>query len=959
MFLHCNYGSIALEISMHLFLNLDVCFMLDSIPSEIMKNLAEIERLSKLGSLNQTCALSLKAILEASNNDPGTLEILYQQVTDVFEKRWAAAIHDSMYASYDYTRLTSGINGLWIHLAHKFAAIFSKTYLQILMPSVLNKFDCPSSCELSTCTDLTNFFLMEGGKALGMISSLDMTWNTKGYLCVTEKDKYGGLIERPLSLIEIYRINAKASLGDANLSAQFALKLRQTVMRSWRNQGYISPSVHLLLLEIVSCYFDENRRGAIDGLLQKLAQLLKQSDFHDVYYLYGSVLEISTQQGHNANCLIVDLLIQCARGNLKNIQPKMEAFVGFLLRYNPSCIIKSESLQSKYKEYGVADGFTSEVLACWLCELLKHEPASTNIANSLQILYTRTKAHTLTTAEAVLQLELIYKARWDEIIGSALDYSQQQQGVNEAWIHLAQRLSGAKLIKGNYFRFLMYTIVHNTDMLTYEPLTDYPLSFYVLSENGTRLHSLVNSVKHWKQTRVFLNCSVPVFAAFTPLEERRLLFANQRFHEYFKYMHVNAPQKPLSILMVNWIREYVNASLDEDGLKDFIIKDRGPRIAMAACALVELFKQVDQLPPDEMEILLEHRTYYRGNNFSVRELFSKLLRGDEDGCIASCGKHFAKLVMDFMPWLEFNKEIEAGYWIGIELMRRSSAKKVVSDFNWLDEDEAIRRNCVLLVSILTRSFNSSYWWSTGPKISWGDYSNRGDSSVHKIYEQLKLFIATPGDSNIARHTYMYITEGIVKQALKTDSSVMISKEILDWFKEIQSGQLFKKNEGYFDPKQIFVGLSKLTRNTSYGSQVQPFLSELILVFSQSCNESMVAVEINLKFYYFLQNFSATQQEQLLGSVKKLTSDVDKEVFYRSVCTFLVQQAKVKEQGTSFLSFFSFKSADTERVRDCNPKQRQVDFSHCKTFKEVVLSVDNYIGENSSLHSPTNAVTCNV
>lgn len=915
---------------------MDVFFMSNLITSEIQDIISDISLHSQDGSVDK----SLVFLLIASGlNIPGHqfTDARLEVAISVFERRWSKLID----TPNDYTIESDGINSYWIRLAHCFSDISNRTYLEFLFPSVKNKTDIyNSSRQLIDCNDLSNFFLLDDGTSLGCVDSLEEHWSKKGFVSVVKKNDEGAYVDEPLTLKELHRILAKNSLSELKPAVKFAKKLRQEIMRDWVRRGSIPQPILSLLVELLKSYFDQGERNgfsAVDSqyegfkpLMMALTNELSSFDIADVYHFYARVLDTGIP-GKKSSFLLCELLMKCAVGNLAKIKPKMEAVVEFLCNCAPSLIVDSKLLHPIYKRYGIGEGFSLALLKDCIVELKKN--ASLSLVAKLNELEVKINFSSVTLEEAILPLRAIYAMRWSEVKGKLLDYTRQQGCVNLWWIRTAQILSGAKLIESNYYRFLIPTLSYDEDINILDPLINHSLNHFILSEDETNLILLDNSVKHYKQTKLFYNCSVNPPVPFTAVEEVRLAFTHEKFHSYISL--IRNEQLPLMKSSVLIFRDLVDATLDERGLDPSMSTDED-QVIMAGRGFMFFREALKQLPEDELNRVLDHRTYFRGTNFSVRELIAKIERAEEDGCIATCVKIFAQLVINHGDHFTFIEKIENSPLIAVSLMRTISAKKVFRDYDFLTADEAVRRNNILMISLLTHDFNHML---TGYDLSLWDHHNKGDDVILAIFSQLKSYIELTDYRLEARYTFTSILEGHVFSQLEKNTGM--SKEVRDWLLSVKDSKLFTDmsqfNVTCYDPSQIFLGLSQFQEDNVFGDSVRRFLFEIVQALKDSSGDLMKTVHVNVAYYYFSQRFGKKEQNDFSKAIdanRTWTNDF----FCDSVFYFLVLRASlsIRAYGSHFFSIPFLRSDESRKsLIERKPKE----WLPCTTVSYIGSLVD--------------------
>jgi hypothetical protein len=914
--------------------------MFKKITPEILKNIDSIKALSQADSFEQSLINNLIQELKPDFSNCIFTDDVTLKIQEIFEARWIKFID----TSNDYTINQTGLNLYWIQLAQALSIITDKTYLEFLFPSVKNKSDFQSARELVDCGPLSNFFLLDDGVTLGCVDSLDDARKKKnGCVCIVEKNDNGELIDRHLSLKELHRVLAKIPLGKTHSSSIFAHSLRQNIMRGWKGRGSIPRAILPLLIELLHCYFEEGQRNGFSTrfadytgfpvLLTNLTNQLKILNLHDVYHFYGCVLD-NPISPENPGILLCELLMKWVYGNFSKIKPKMESLVSFISSYDPSFIVQSQSLNEIYRRHGIGVGFSLDWLKNCLSELLKG--ASPAISIKLNELSNKIKRNSVSIVEAVLELKQIYVLRWSEVKGTILDYTRKQDCGNLWWIRTAQIICGAKLLKNeNYYDFLIPTLVHMKDIFTLYPLVNYPLNHCVLSDDEKYLIILDNSEKHYNQTKLFYNCSVNPPVPFTPKEEARLAFAHQHFHQYISL--IRNDQLPLKKSSVLIFKDLVESTLDERGLDPLMVTDED-QVLMAGRGFMLFHEALKKLPKDELARINDHRTYFRGTNFSVRELLFKIQRGEEDGCVATCVKIFAQLVINHGEHFKFTQKIENSHLIGVSFMRTNSSKKVFSDYDHITKDEAIRRNNILMISLLTHDFNYTL---SGYKLLLWDQLNRGDAVVQSIFNQLKPYIESNTIGPVARYTYVNLIEGsVLKLKAKQGFPSSLSAEIRNWLNLIETGELFNlksKTVTCFEPKQLFVGLSSFQEHESYGLFVRPFLQDLINTLIQVRSDSMKIVRANVAFLKFIQNFEQDEQSELFKAIN-MKQNVSLSAYYDSVFSFLVLQASASITNARLFSFFTH-AVPNVNYRDLLLQRKPKEWAECHTISDILALIN--------------------
>lgn len=665
-------------------------------------------------------------------------------------------------------------------------------------------------------------------------------------------------------------------------------------------------------------------------LMTALMSTLKTIDCSDVYHLYGAAFSVKRNEKKPRSIFLSDLLIQCLQEDISDLREEMKGLAILLVKYDASQLSKNKLIRETYCENGVGEGVSPTILS-QLIEHLKFN-ASETILRLLAALSKDIQHQADWTPPIFQKIVALFTHRWNEIKGTPLDYTRRSSKTdNTWWIRTAQLLAGLQLIDTSYIQLLIPTLTKNQDLIL-GPYVDYPLSSYILNESGTELISLIVSAKQCNRTKLFLNCSVMPPVRFTAAELECIAYSDVRFQDYVtRYIHY----EPVFIQRSTVLRihDLVNESLDMYGLED---SSSPAMVAKAEFEWDRFNVFLDGLPAKEEARLFSHRTMQQigstETNLSVSEVLNNLRTGNQDGCVASCGKYFAQLVMDYAPWLTFKSEIESSFLIGTQYMRQKSAKKVFSDYEDLTESEASRRLNVLMISLLTHPFN--YYFS-GHKVQLLDMSNRGDDIIKRVFDKILPYINEKLPLLDVSHTYVNLMEGIIAPLVQLGATSTCSAEILAWFTQVSAPDFFRVTPYYSDPQKLFLALRPLLANPNLGASVQVFLDEILRTILLPESESMRCIRVNVKFLEWMEDKNSTQKAEIMSLIAKPHQKESRALFFDAAYSFLVQKFVASMSPHGMLSFFATKpSAGFDLHRHCLTF-KPTDWSKFTLLKDVV------------------------
>ncbi|WP_133128271.1 hypothetical protein [Legionella nagasakiensis] len=875
-----------------------------------------IEHLNKCSTraeFDQKFLNELSEKFASIDDDECLSEDQVQYVLNGFANRWQS-ISDT---AEDYTFYPGGNNVPWVQLAKAFASETGRTYLQILMPTVVNVLDPNNFSRLTDCVELRGFYCSDDKKILYRIRGL-FEHLQNGHVFSTRTNFKSHTLS-PLSLHELMRIRAKRGDGlqfelSANVYQNFWDYLERTIMPTWQDRGECPR--HLLpgLVELIETFFadkSENLSVFRKQLLQWM-NYLQTSPIDDVNWLYGQCISIAGE-----NIYLVNIFLDCLQENKSTLHNKIIGLARWLCQHDASLIVQRSELDGLYEELAVGASFNVAKMQELLATLIRVSP---KLHTKLLDLQTQLNESTVISPQMIVSLRAIYSLRWSQVGGREMDYTRIQGSKNAPWIVLAQYLAGAGYIEKNYYKFLMPTLEHDTDPVRLECLTTFPLSHYILSEDSNRLILLDNCVARYRIQGTFYKINETAAEPLTLVEEERIAYANPRFHKYSEIIHRQASEldPPISLTTILAIKSLVDGSLYPNGLLYGYDYDKA-QMAMAEKAYGIFAQFLDQLPRNERQRLDRQHIVFDGRRLTFAQVLREV---QQDECIAVYGQYLAQLVMDYAPYLRFREEIERR--VDVEGMRINSRKKILRSYETLNETEALMRIMIIFKSLLTRDF---YFWPLhGVLISEFGTLKTVPSEVGKIVSVVMPMIKS-GDFSSATFVYAEMMESVIKPALKDRSWgtwMTRTNDTQEWLASIADQTLYLKKSAWFDSKLLLVALFPLTQCRSFTCPaLEIFLDKLVRIYLSSENRAVKEIYINIQFEQFLTNLDVRTRARILKTLQRFNPNhVDDDKFNEACTNQLIHRLAIigtKMFLPSQIGFFNHRTgchASTyEMIRD--------------------------------------------
>lgn len=767
-----------------------------------------------------------------------------EPILDIYKSRWER-VQDS---DADYTIYSPKNNEPWIAFAKTMAECLTtpkKTYLQILLPTITNTYDNNLLSPLSDCKNPLGFYLGDDNTTLYRVDGLFK--NTRAHLFLSTYVKTKHMQNRALTLKELLRIRKKPANDlfcystELGFYKDFWVYLKKEILPKLSLNGEMPRHTFHWLLKAIECYLRGDYR-AFGERFDRWLQLLMACKTSDVNHFYGQVIRMG-EDGY----YMLDILLDCLQENT-GLETKLIAIAHWLYQYDASFVLSNESLHNIYAPFQGGILFTLDALKLSLSSL---KTDNEMLLEKINRVLARLDKERSITSDIINCVKGIYATRWDDIKGTALEYTQLRAGENEAWITLAQKLAGARLIPKNYYCFLMPSIKKGQDEITFEPLTAYPLSHYIHSNN--KLILLDNSLKHYQANGVFYNCLTNPPTPFTKDEKQLITKAAPRFQKFLKERY----DPPIHIDTLLAIKTLLDKSLYPEGL--YLGQEYNDlEMVQAQEAYDHFFKFLELLPAPERQRLDAQRIILRGKMKTFAQVMESIAKGE---CIATEGRYLLQLVLDYAPFIKFNPRFAEQFDVGA--MRFSRQKKAVAH-----HDEIIKRIETLLISMMISPIGS-VWESYNQKLA------GIKQKVPKVLEPIFSYVLPKieqGETVQLAEVYMKIMLEVITTLIEDKTVLnnwMRSVNLKRWLEAVVSGTLYKKPYITFEPELFFAVLHPQTLPyVGWHQKIEALLDQLLSVHIHASNPWQERLYMNIHYYHFLNKLSHSERKSLQSLLLK-------------------------------------------------------------------------------------------
>ncbi|WP_419419343.1 hypothetical protein ACNVED_12530 [Legionella sp. D16C41] len=653
----------------------------------------------------------------------------------------------------------------------------------------------------------------------------------------------------------------------------------------WKKNGELPRHVLPELLNVIDAYYQslevDNNKYQLKRAVIDLINTLKLSKVEDSNYLYSTLFKVRGKQFY-----LLELLIEILQ-HAENLAPKLKAVAQWIYELDHSLIASHNQLASVYRNLQAGPYYNLNKLEN-LLNALSLESASTKLKEKLAKIKQYIRRIDQLNAYLVQEIVELFTLRWQEIIDTPLDYTRLIDGANESWISLAQYLEGAQLLNflspPNYYKLLIPTLTHETDFISGEKLTVYPLTHYILAEQGDELIFLPNCVSNFTYRKTFYNCNH--FKPFTAVEKERIKHSLPHFVRCFNEAEEENHDIPVSRKTVLEVKKLVEGTLYPEGL--YLGNDiTASQLDYAENSYKEFLKYLNNLPEEEKLNLLSQTILFEGRKITFLEVLEQVL--DKGECLVVYAQYLLKFVLDYDPFVRFPVEWE--HKVRIDTMRPQSEQKVFSDYDHISDEEAIKRILILGVSLMTHTFK--YLPLTGVSFSLWDCSNTITKTGNDIMNLIKKPIFS-GDFTQARFIYASLMESVIKPAFISDGyrvTFLRYPDTIAWLSTIIDGSLFRQSSiTCFEPDTLLSVLwSYKDKSSKIMPQIENFLEEIISTLLQTQNDYLKWIRINIKFSEFVKEIPKEESEELLSQLRAKIEPVPSDTLVKIIRDFLVHR----------------------------------------------------------------------
>lgn len=695
----------------------------------------------------------------------------------------------------------------------------------------------------------------------------------------------------------------------------------------WQNKGKVPMIILVELLGLIDNYYrtmDQphlvmERMNSIISFLNTLGSCT----IEDLNYFYATLINKNGRSQY-----LLEILLECLQ-DTESLPSNIPLLAKWLYGMNPSLVAKAPALDGVYQTLQAGRHFTVHTLRNLLA-LLITKPSSSAALQRLSLQQELSVASEI-TQDLIESIKTLYKTRWHEIIDTAEDYTRLAGGQNTAWIRLAQSLAGAGYITPHYYRLLIPTLTHDVEFVTKDPLTMYPLTDFILSASerarNRELIYLPNCVRHFENNRTFFNPNNDESNALTSREKQRMLSAMPQYLACFQLSEQQQNNLGLSQMSVVMLKELVDKTVYADGL--ILGKSLSEtELTQAYQGYEQFLAYIKSLPKEERQDFYQHRI--RGNEnhheYTFLEVLEIILNRGE--CIATYGKLFIKLVVDYNPRVEFSQTIEM--LADIASLRRCSERRLYRPPEHSSQTEAVRRLLTLMVSLLTHPFS---YYGRGIPISIQGRVNTVTSSGWELYKIISQAIAEDGLDK-ANSLYCSLIQTIIEPALKK-TSLTRSNDTLFWLQSIENGTLFNMvDRTSFEPALLLTVLCKMIMSDrKLGVLIEPYMDDLIEILANEKNSHVQWVRINVGFFECLKRMTELQRKSVLDALRQPTEVIPPSDVLKAIADYYTYPCS---HGTGPGFFKMVGSADTLRVHGSS-KQENLPES-CHSVSELLTAL---------------------
>lgn len=273
-----------------------------------------------------------------------------QFLLDCYKSRWGVIID----SENDYTLNPSSVNQLWIAFARELEPLAKRSYLKILIPTLINEIDLNDFSPLTETVNLFNFYLGYGDNTLYRKLSLCRHLERWQFALST----YRNVSDRTLSVVtidELARLKSckqttKKVAIDYEVFDNFWDLMRKKVFMHLRDNGQIPIGLLPHLMELVERYYFLKSNGLEFSIfkndVKNFFRRVYGYELADVNSLYGVKIEYKETEQY-----LLDLFIDLHNAsNFSELELGIQALSKWLFHFNPELKASSKELESVYDD---------------------------------------------------------------------------------------------------------------------------------------------------------------------------------------------------------------------------------------------------------------------------------------------------------------------------------------------------------------------------------------------------------------------------------------------------------------------------------------------------------------------------------------------------------------------------------------------------------------------------------
>lgn len=297
------------------------------------------------------------------------------------------------------------------------------------------------------------------------------------------------------------------------------------------------------------------------------------------------------------------------------------------------------------------------------------------------------------TPPVISLFKQICEQRHNEMLSADRSYTSHLSEEDIDWIKLVTKLKQQGYIQEDIYCFLMPTLQHDTDPVRLLPLSNLPLSHFILSESNKELILLSNSKKNYKAVGFFDNCNTHPTTPFSDIEIGRIAFADKKYANFYRKIQQTRPKNSaISRYTLHKINFLANNIFISKGLYagDWYAPREHFR-ALIACKLFDHWYL--QIPACEKTRLMSQSMSLYRKEPRFKTLYSQL---QTDYCATTIAKYLTILNLAYSSDdVACSKHIDE-HWTELNTIReefRTGARlhNVYRDFDSIDEKGSIDR----------------------------------------------------------------------------------------------------------------------------------------------------------------------------------------------------------------------------------------------------------------------------